>query len=279
MKRRLATLVPPIGCASVFLTLFWACVSDPPAPMPGESHSTGALLYEQHCAACHGDAGGGDGSMAPYLRVWPRDFRRERFNFVSVETGTAPADEDLVEFIRRGSRTTHMPGHPQLSDSQVREVASYLREIRRLGIVEEITAGLIEEDEDFTAAEVEEIAFERVAPGTRMAVPERPRGYTADTTRGAELFARLCASCHGPAGAGDGSEELFDDLGRPIEARDLTVGEYRGGGGDRDLYWRLRSGIPGTAMPAFGSGQMSDEETWQMIDYLRALAGGKRKGG
>lgn len=171
-----------------------------------------------------------------------------------------------------------MPGHPWLSESELRLLADFVRDIRRIGIEEEVRATLIEADEEFTDSEVREIAAARVAPGQRLDVPLRATDYRADTARGAALFQELCASCHGEAGEGDGTEELFDDLGRPIRARDLTAGEYRGGAGDRDLYWRLRCGIPGTPMPAFRPDQLPDGDVWQLVDYLRRLARGKRRG-
>jgi mono/diheme cytochrome c family protein len=39
---------------------------------------------------------------------------------------------------------------------------------------------------------------------------------------------------------------------------------------DADLFTTIHDGIAGTAMPPFG-GQMSAEEIWQTINYLKTL--------
>jgi hypothetical protein len=77
--------------------------------------------------------------------------------------------------------------------------------------------------------------------------------------RDAEVtFAELCASCHGAAGEGKGTAVLD----RP--ARSFKDGGFSFGNTKEALFRTLKSGIPGTPMPAFG-GQVSD-------DRLRELA-------
>jgi len=110
-----------------------------------------------------------------------------------------------------------------------------------------------------------------------------------------------CVSCHGPAGLGDGAEPEYAiwsqavangkktesaltsedrkviarnlELGalppRPNPPRNLRVGVYRGGHRPIDLFWRIRNGIEGTAMPPRPAA--SDEEIWAVVDYIRAL--------
>jgi len=239
--------------------------------MPGEIHSAAAILYEQHCAACHGETGGGDGPMASFMRISPRDFRRDKFRFISASSGEMATDDDLERFIRSGSRASLMPAHPQLSREQLKALAAYVKEFRRLGVITEIEESFIDEGEDYTLEDLQEIADERMIPALALVVPAHRPGYKTNRSRGAELYAANCASCHGPTGHGDGTEELKDDSGRYIRARDLARGEYRGGGLDRDLFWRIRCGIPGTPMPALGIGNATDEDIWQLVDYVRFL--------
>ena len=42
---------------------------------PGGARSAGSLLYEIHCASCHGEAGAGDGPMAELLTIPPTNLR------------------------------------------------------------------------------------------------------------------------------------------------------------------------------------------------------------
>lgn len=59
--------------------------------------------------------------------------------------------------------------------------------------------------------------------------------------------------------------------------RNLREGTYRGGMRPLDLYWRISSGIAGTPMPAGGpatagaQGTLTQEEIWQIVDYVQSL--------
>ena len=44
---------------------------------------------------------------------------------------------------------------------------------------------------------------------------------------------------------------------------------------DGDLYNWVTNGIPGSAMPAFKD-QLSDEERWDVLNYLHSLASKKK---
>ena len=53
-------------CALVMVFLLAGCVRERPTP-------SGAILYERHCASCHGVVGKGDGPMATSLITPPSD--------------------------------------------------------------------------------------------------------------------------------------------------------------------------------------------------------------
>src|SRR2546425_11645842 len=70
------------------------------------------------------------------------------------------------------------------------------------------------------------------------ALPEvNPFETEADIQQGAALFQTHCSYCHGVRGEG----------GR---GADLTAGEYRMGGSDRELFKIIRNGLPRSGMPA-----------------------------
>ncbi|MEK6735072.1 MAG: CopD family protein [Pseudomonadota bacterium] len=86
---------------------------------------------------------------------------------------------------------------------------------------------------------------------------------------GAQLFATHCASCHGPQGKGTGTftkEQPVDptDLLTEPHTAKHTVGNF--------FHW-LSHGIPGTNMPGF-SATLSEENRWDVINYLHALSRG-----
>ncbi|MGE3314264.1 MAG: c-type cytochrome [Planctomycetaceae bacterium] len=97
-----------------------------------------------------------------------------------------------------------------------------------------------------------------------------------------------CATCHGPMGKGDGPQTedympkpgssekypvpgLHDDWGHPQLPRDLTRGIYRGGRRPLDIYRRVYAGIKGTQMPAFGGTVLTDDEIWDLVNYVMSI--------
>jgi putative copper resistance protein D len=92
---------------------------------------------------------------------------------------------------------------------------------------------------------------------------------TASISNGSRLFAEHCVSCHGPQGKGTGVisgpdiKDPTDLLTEPHTVK-YTVGNV--------FHW-LSHGIPGTAMPGF-SATLSDEDRWDLINYLHALSRG-----
>lgn len=87
-------------------------------------------------------------------------------------------------------------------------------------------------------------------------------------TRGAALYSQHCVSCHGPGGKGDGP--LATRLPtRPANLTEPHTALHTAG----DLFWWLTHGKPKTAMPGFAQ-KMSDEERWDMVNFLRAFSAG-----
>ncbi len=81
-----------------------------------------------------------------------------------------------------------------------------------------------------------------------------------DIEDGGRVFRDTCANCHGP----DGDEIPGIDLGR---------GRFRRASTDQDLIDIIRSGIPGTPMPA---SNFSVEQAARVVAYLRSVAASKR---
>jgi len=75
-----------------------------------------------------------------------------------------------------------------------------------------------------------------------------------------------CAICHGKKGDGRGTlSSQYDPPPRNFACA-MTVN----GVPDGQLFWIIRFGSPGTAMPPHPS--LTDEQVWQMVLYLRQLA-------
>jgi mono/diheme cytochrome c family protein len=113
----------------------------------------------------------------------------------------------------------------------------------------------------------------------------------ASRERGKRLYLSdkgKCYTCHGVQGRGDGtsteefwkkpgSDEFYtrrglhDEWGNPLQPRNLTLGQYRGGRRPLDVFRRIYAGIKGGPMPAFGRTALKDEEIWDIVNYVMSI--------
>jgi len=97
------------------------------APAQNPDVKAGQALYVTHCAACHGNAGRGDGPSAAGFATKPADLTDGRLLNVLP-------DEFLLSVIRRGGPSEGLsPGMPgfaaYLSETQTRQVVAYVRSL------------------------------------------------------------------------------------------------------------------------------------------------------
>jgi copper transport protein len=81
---------------------------------------------------------------------------------------------------------------------------------------------------------------------------------------GAATYIQVCQACHGEGGRGDGPAGAALD---PPPA-DLVI--HVPLHPESDLFRFIRDGIPGTGMAPLG-GQLSEEQTWHVVNYIRTL--------
>ena len=88
---------------------------------------------------------------------------------------------------------------------------------------------------------------------------------------GKELYEDLadpgCSICHGKKG--DGKGQLAQQFDPP--PRNFACAQTVNGIPDGQLHWIIQNGSPGTAMPPYD--YLTEEEIWQLVIYLRSLAG------
>jgi mono/diheme cytochrome c family protein len=214
-------------------------------PVTDVDAMAGKALYQRWCSGCHGERGDGAGPAAEFLDPRPRDFTKKVFKFRTTPSGQPPATADVLRVIERGVAGTAMPPFTFLPEADRKKIAAYVLYV----------ADLIDGPEPTPIAE----------PGT-------PPATTAETiARGKQFYTDSgCNSCHGDGGKGDGSTDLKDADGRPIKARDLTEGVYRGGGERVDLYYRIATGLDGTPMPGYGDA-LGTPDLFAMVDYVVSL--------
>lgn len=99
----------------------------------------------------------------------------------------------------------------------------------------------------------------RVQTIARSPASVAPTAEAPAAADGAVLYAANCASCHGKNGEGMGA--VFPALAGDEKLSDADF-----------VIERVLSGVPGTAMPAFGS-RFSDEEVAAVASYVRSSWG------
>ena len=167
------------------------------------------------------------------------------YKFRSTPIGTLPTTADLDRTIRDGLYGTLMPPFDALNRRARQDVIAYL--------------------ETFSPR------WRKEQPGTPVIVTEEPTPTTESVTRGRELFATNCASCHGD-GTGNGlaATGMVDAWGIPFRRRisrsdgpsrrarraTFTCALRRGSMGHRCLASLARS---------------RPDEIWAVAHYVQAL--------
>ncbi|MGM0557152.1 MAG: cytochrome c [Myxococcota bacterium] len=235
----------------------------------------GEKLYEQNCAACHGDNGQGmaDISMAGTDEA----FQTTNFQQAEYEYGGGPIqiyntitfglEEALPPSERPGATAdgeaadgqipTH-PVYPQLQYQSRWDIAHY---VRSLGPTDEL------EDPQPLIDKAKERAEKGVCdPSIRSQVTERMEMRGDEQLElGEEVYAQNCASCHGDQGAGDGpAAGALNPAPRNFTTADA---EWTNGTSQLAIYNTLQNGIEGTSMASYAN--LPDEELWAMVHYVR----------
>lgn len=255
----------------------------------------GSKHYRRHCLHCHGLTGNGLGPTAPWVDPHPRDYRPGKFKFTSTAGGDQrkPRREDLLRTLKQGIEGTSMPSFGLLPEHELDAMASYVIHLSLRGQVEldfirELATNLeAGQETDFSeeglAAALQDklnnalepwLAAEKslIVPGPyaieeKMSSRELPTEFLESVSRGHKKFTELCLTCHADYGRRDTFR--WDDWGTVVRPANLTVSSYRGGRRPVDIYWRVRSGINGTPMPATPSDQLKDDEVWDIVNFVR----------
>ena len=96
---------------------------------------------------------------------------------------------------------------------------------------------------------------------------ENPAEMNEATARqGRRVYVRFCVSCHGLDGKG--KTDMAVDL--PVPLPDFTVGKWKYGGTDGEIFSLVRGGTP-NGMESYKE-RFNEQRTWQLVNYIRTLA-------
>lgn len=204
--------------------------------------STGARVFRDNCAVCHGATGDGQGMAAHHFKSPPRDLTRGRFKFRSTASGQIPTDADLVRTIVRGIPSTGMVPQDHLSDDEVRTVVAFVKSLSP--------------------------RFADGKPPRVLTIPAPPPVTPEAVARGARVYVKgECAECHGKEARGDGPSAK--DLS--VRPPDLTRRPFKSGPAAADIVRTLLTGLDGTPMPSYYQ-VLEDDELWDLAYWLDSRA-------
>jgi mono/diheme cytochrome c family protein len=247
----------------------------------------GSQLYRRHCLQCHGLTGDGRGHTAPWINPHPRDFRRGMFKFTSSTeeqgAGRKARREDLLRTLHVGIEGTAMPSFGLLPETELEALASYVIHLSLRGEAEahamfdDLEAGMSMEDALKENLQITLRRWVQTEADVIVAAPSPFSGnegpdndsYAESVRRGHDFFMANCLACHENYGRKDVYK--YDSWGTIVRPMNLTLGIYRGGHRDIDLYWRIYGGINGANMPATVPSALRPEEVWDLVNFVKAL--------
>jgi mono/diheme cytochrome c family protein len=88
----------------------------------------------------------------------------------------------------------------------------------------------------------------------------------ASIAAGQALFVKLCSSCHGDRGKGDGM------MGEELDPKpaNLTDADWKHGSSDGEIFTVIRDGVKGTGMKTF-SKKLTVHQIWDVVNYVRSI--------
>lgn len=248
----------------------------------------GERIYLEHCYACHGKKGDGNGPASKGLVPPPRNFTQGLFKFGWVLSGELPTDEDLYRIIKKGLHGSAMLPW-DLERPALMAVIQYIKTF---------------------APHVWEGADKKL--GNQVTLTKDPYGLAHQASaikRGRDVYhlEANCQSCHRAYVSRkefqkmnarvNGDEIALEDIEEDFYQLKNQESEYLFSGTERlaktlppdftwhsvrsaqtveELYLRLKSGIGGTTMPSWHE-VLSDHDLWAVSHYVRSLMDLKEK--
>ncbi|HTM57285.1 MAG TPA: c-type cytochrome [Candidatus Udaeobacter sp.] len=208
----------------------------------------GQRVFLQYCAMCHGDAGQGDGELAPQLR--------ER---AGVRVANLTDRVEIARLGRAGIHNTVALGGAHAGKSNLMPAWR-----------ERLSRQELEDVVDYVAR------LPDLSPGitstTLRAYQETPPGEPAV---GRSIFLHQCSVCHGLGARGDGPLAASLVAKQHVRPRNLTDSTYLATRSDRDLFAVITQGGGATGksnfMPHWG-GYLTAEQIKDLVSYVRVIS-------
>jgi mono/diheme cytochrome c family protein len=101
---------------------------------------------------------------------------------------------------------------------------------------------------------------------------KNPLASTSESiARGQKQFQTLCAGCHGKDAKGGITISVIEDRGGNPPP-DLTDDKWDHGSSDGEIFTVVKKGIAPEFFMAPWEGRISDEEIWNMVNFIKSLS-------
>lgn len=95
---------------------------------------------------------------------------------------------------------------------------------------------------------------------------DNPYPYAENTVRaGHKVYMRNCVTCHGMDGKG--KTDITDAM--PIKPNDFTLGKFKFGNTDGEIFSIIKHGTKGGMVPY--AGRLKDPHIWHVVNFVRSL--------
>ena len=179
----------------------------------------------------------------------------------ALHAAAALGMDNVIELLVEHGADLHATNHRGQTPAAM---AVYREGIAGDALVRESTAGLLRElDPTRHPSAPHEHPEARELTNPVEATPE-------SISSGAASYEKLCSTCHGATGRGDGRLAAGTAAygARPSNLVDST---WQHGSSDGEIFVAIRDGIgPDFSMDAFG-GSLDESEVWDLVNYLRSL--------
>ena len=208
------------------------------------------VLFQKYCSICHGEKANGKSRVIKSMIPPPRDFTTQ-------QAASELSRERMIASVTNGRPGTAMVSHSRkLSAQEIAGIVDYIR----------MTFMQVSENKQFSSLSESKASKPVGKLSTKRSVTQiaKRQPDPKQHQRGADLFKRNCASCHGD----QGNTAIWARSGLNPAPRDFTTQQAARELTHERMIDSVTNGRPGTAMMSF-TRKLSADDIQTVVSYIR----------